>query len=82
MTAPAFVSRATLAAELDMSESTVDSMVKRGILPRPLRLSQGCLRWCWADVQAALASLKPGATTGQAIDHDPYLAGVRNAEVS
>ena len=34
---PSFVSKATLAAELDMSESTVDSYVQRGLLPRPIK---------------------------------------------
>ena len=34
---PSFVSKATLAAELDMSESTVDSYVQRGLLPKPFK---------------------------------------------
>ena len=38
---PAFLSRATLAAELDVSVSTVDEMVRRGVLPVPLHLSTG-----------------------------------------
>jgi predicted DNA-binding transcriptional regulator AlpA len=76
---PAYPSRSLIAYELDISESTVDSMVDRGVLPRPIKLSSGCVRWCWAEVQAALTSLKPLATAaGQS--SDPYIAGVRNAK--
>lgn len=73
---PAFLSRASLAAELDMSESTVDEMVRRGVLPRPLRLSNGCVRWSWAAVESALASLVPTLDDGPA---DPLMTGARNA---
>lgn len=73
---PSYLSRATLAHELDVSESTVDDMVRRGVLPKALRLSSGCVRWCWQDVQVALAALKGGADTSTS---DPFLAGARNA---
>jgi hypothetical protein len=58
-------------------ESTVDDMVKRGILPQPIRLSTGCVRWCWADVETALASLKD-SREGPESAGDPYLRGTRN----
>lgn len=74
---PAYVSRSTLARELDMSESTVDEMVRRGVLPRPLRLSNGCVRWSWASVEAALASLAP--TSEHKAPEDPFIAGARRA---
>ncbi|GEP06771.1 hypothetical protein MOX02_48090 [Methylobacterium oxalidis] len=72
---PSYLSRATLAQELDVSESTVDEMVRRGVLPKPLRLSSGCVRWCWQDVQAALVTLKGGTETPAS---DPFLAGALN----
>jgi predicted DNA-binding transcriptional regulator AlpA len=72
---PAFVSKRTLARELDCAESTVDELVKRGVLPRPFRLSNGCVRWRWADVETAIASLREGTA---AAEPDPFLAGVRN----
>lgn len=72
---PSYVSRSTLAHELDVSESTVDEMVRRGVLPKPLRLSSGCVRWCWQDVQAALVTLKDGAETSVS---DPFLKGAQN----
>ena len=53
-----YPSRRSLAQALDMAESTVDEMVRRGVLPPPIKLSTGCVRWCWADVETALASLK------------------------
>jgi len=51
------LSRSTLAAELEISESSVDELVRRGVLPRPVRLSSGCIRWRWQTVDDALASL-------------------------
>lgn len=69
---PAYPSKSRLAFELDCSESTVDALVSRGILPKPLRLSTGCVRWSWAEVEAALTSLKSGS------QEDPFLAGARN----
>jgi predicted DNA-binding transcriptional regulator AlpA len=74
---PAYPSKAALAAELDCAESTVDDLVKRGILPQPIRLSTGCVRWCWADVETALASLKD-SREGSESAGDPYLQGTRN----
>lgn len=60
-----------------MSESTVDEMVRRGVLPRPLRLSNGCVRWSWASVEAALGSLAP--TGEHKAPEDPFIAGARRA---
>ena len=67
---PAFPSKATLAAELDICESTVDGWVKRGLLPEPIRRG-GSVRWCWAEVVASLNSQ-------QACDTDQFMAGIDN----
>ena len=75
---PAYPSRARLAHELDCAESTIDELVKRGILPPPTHLSRSVVRWDWAAVVAAIASLKNPAT-GPAEDADPYISGVKNA---
>jgi predicted DNA-binding transcriptional regulator AlpA len=72
---PKFVSRATLAAELDIAESTVDDFVKRGILPPPVKLSTGCVRWSWEDVEKAVASRKGEAGVPPS---DPYMVGATN----
>lgn len=69
---PSFVSKATLAAELDISESTVDDYVQRGLLPKPIKIG-GSVRWCWAQVEAALASM---AGNGPQPDNDPFLAAL------
>ena len=69
---PAFVAKATLAHELDVAESTVDELVRRALLPPPIKLTSGIVRWAWIDVEMALASLKGGSATG-----DPYLAGIQ-----
>lgn len=79
MTPPAYPSRATMAALIDVSETTVDEMVRRGVIPGPLKLSPGCVRWCWADVVNALASLKDTPSTGKpAQSGDPYTRGAKN----
>jgi predicted DNA-binding transcriptional regulator AlpA len=72
---PSYVSRKTLAHELDCAESTVDELVRRGILPKPVHLSRSCVRWRWHDVTAALAPLR----SGSGAEMDPYLQGARNA---
>jgi predicted DNA-binding transcriptional regulator AlpA len=75
---PAYCSKATLARQLDAAESTVDELVRKAILPPPIKLSSGCVRWIWADVVTALGSLK-----GTARDSgDPYLAAVRGEQTS
>lgn len=73
---PAYLSKRTLARELDLSESTVDEMVRRGVLPKPLRLSTGCVRWSWAAVEASLASIETSGNTGAG---DPFLTGAEDA---
>lgn len=72
---PSYLSCASLARELDVSERTVWEWTRRGILPQPIRFSTGCVRWCWADVQVALGSLAVGGTG----ELDPFLKGVRDA---
>ncbi len=58
MTTPnPYLSKASLAKALEISESTVDEMVRRGVLPKPARLSPGCIRWRWETVDLALSSL-------------------------
>lgn len=74
---PAYLSCASLARELDVSETTIHEMVRRGVLPQPIKLSAGCVRWCWTDVQLALASLSGGKV--QEANTDPFLKGARNA---
>jgi predicted DNA-binding transcriptional regulator AlpA len=74
MSPPAYLSRASLARELDCSESTIDELVRRGVIPPPIRLSSGCLRWRWADVDLALKNYAAG-NGGE----DPISRGIRNA---
>lgn len=68
-------SKATLAAALDVSESTVDELVRRGVLPKPIKLTPGCVRWSWKAVEDALASLSGTSDD----DVDPFMRGARNA---
>lgn len=67
---PAFPCKSKLAAELCLSESTVDVYVKRGLLPKPIKLD-GSIRWIWRDVEESMHALKAGGD-------DPYIAGLKN----
>jgi hypothetical protein len=67
---PAYPSKASLARELDCAESTIDVLVERGILPKPVRLTAGCVHWIWEDVVVAVGSLRQGS------GGDPYMTGV------
>lgn len=67
---PAFPSKATLAAELDISESTVDEWVRRGFLPKPIRRG-GSVRWCWAEVSASMTPQPEG-------EADQFMSGLGN----
>lgn len=66
--------RKELAWELSVSESTVDELVRRGVIPPAVRLTPGCVRWWWSAVEAALASI-----VGAGDDGDPYMVGAANA---
>lgn len=67
---PAFPDKAALAAELCISESTVDEWVRRGNLPKPVRIGAS-VRWCWVDVAGRLNSRS-------APESDPFMLGVSN----
>jgi predicted DNA-binding transcriptional regulator AlpA len=71
---PSFMSRKELAWELSVSESTVDELVRRGVIPPATKLTPGCVRWSWVAVESALASL-----AGTPDDGDPFMVGARNA---
>jgi predicted DNA-binding transcriptional regulator AlpA len=71
-----YVTKSTLARSLEISESTVDELVRRGVLPRPVRLSSGCIRWRWQSVDMALASMESDGKDKQTEDLE---AGVQRA---
>lgn len=50
---PAYPDKTALAAELCISETTVDDWTRHGILPKPRRL-RGSVRWRWLEVDAKL----------------------------
>jgi predicted DNA-binding transcriptional regulator AlpA len=77
MPKPAYATRATLAALLDCSESTIDEWVRRGIIPRPIKLPTGGVRFRWEDVDLALRNLNANASAGETAD--PYIQGAINA---
>ncbi|MBP1859791.1 helix-turn-helix transcriptional regulator [Rhizobium herbae] len=76
---PTYLSCASLARELDMSETTVRDFVEKGILPRPIKMSGGVVRWRWGDVQSALGGV---AAAGATNTDDPYMVGAVHATSS
>lgn len=71
---PSYMSRKELAWELSISESTVDELVRRGVIPPAVKLTPACVRWWWPGVESAIASVG-----GTADDGDAYMAGAINA---
>ncbi len=69
---PSYLGKARLATELDISETTVDDYVRRGLLPKPVRLG-GSVRWSWSQVQALL-----DAHSISGPSDDPFMAGLNN----
>jgi hypothetical protein len=71
MSRPAFLSKKSLAAALDMSESMVDRLMREGVLPTAVRRS-GKYLWYWPSILAALTALSN-------IDYGQiYFIGFRN----
>lgn len=75
-----YLSCSSLARELDVSESTIQQFVRRGVLPAPVKMSTGCVRWRWADVEIALSSLT--GPTAAASRLDPYAERAVSATAS
>lgn len=73
---PSYMSCATLAMELDVSETQVRDLVKAGVLPRPILLSSGCVRYDWSMVQLALKSRPGSVSRAEALD--PFISGADN----
>jgi predicted DNA-binding transcriptional regulator AlpA len=67
------MSRKELAWELSISESTVDELVRREIIPPAVKLTPGCVRWSWTAVESAIASGCGVADCG-----DPFMEGARH----
>jgi predicted DNA-binding transcriptional regulator AlpA len=67
----AYVTREEGAAELRISPSTWDELVKSGQIPKPIRLGRTgtILRWRWADVDRSLHSDDAGPP-------EPYFRGL------
>ena len=72
--APDLCSAQTLAYRLDCSVSTVHVYVRRGLLPKPLKLGD-LVRWRWADVERQIDDLATGRNS-RVTGPDPYLVGI------
>lgn len=73
---PAFVSRETGAAELDLSVDTWDAMVKAGKLPPPVPagITGATPRWLWEDVKAAMLGKMPKVQS----EPEPFFRRISN----
>jgi predicted DNA-binding transcriptional regulator AlpA len=71
-----WVSAATMAELLEVSESTIWDWVKHGALPKPQKI-RGVTRWRWSDVEIFLDAAANGTkVTTDDID-DPILRASR-----
>jgi predicted DNA-binding transcriptional regulator AlpA len=70
---PDYLRRETLARRLNLAPGAIDQLVKRGLLPPPLRLGEALL-WRWATVDEILTRGQPTATD------DPYARGINAVE--
>ena len=66
-----------LAYELECSESTIYALVRRGVLPPPIHLTNGTVRFCWAMVEEKLRSLNYET---ESVTLDPFMMGVSNVK--
>ena len=71
---PDLCSAETLAHRLDCSVSTVHAYVRRGLLPKPMKLGD-LVRWRWADIERLTDDLATGRDS-RVTEPDPYLAGI------
>ncbi len=74
---PDYVSAETLAHRLDCSKSTVQDYVRRGLLPKPLKIGE-LVRWRWTDVERFINDLEAEGNP-RADKADPYIVGIENA---
>jgi hypothetical protein len=71
---PSYMSRKELAWELSVCETTVDVLVRSKVIPPPVKLTPGCVRWWWPAVESAIAN-----SVETVDDGDPYMAGAIDA---
>jgi predicted DNA-binding transcriptional regulator AlpA len=71
---PHYMSRETLAKQLQIAPAAVDQYVKRGILPPAVPIGEA-LRWRWDTVDSWLQ----GRHSVDATTDDPYIAGAKRA---
>ena len=82
---PTFVSRGTLAYQLDISESKLAQLLERGLLPRAEPRIDGMERWYWPSVVAfmrgrSIDDLELDAARDDA--SDPYMTRLKKRGVA
>ena len=65
-----------MAYRLDCSRSTVDTYVKKGLLPKS-KMIGNLLRWDFADVVSFIKARNDAAVGAATSDEDEYLKGIR-----
>lgn len=76
---PDYCSKTTLAKRLDLAVGAIEQYVRRGLLPRPVRIGEA-ERWDWRVVDSMLQSRDSNAYPMQNTgSEDPYLMGARRA---
>jgi predicted DNA-binding transcriptional regulator AlpA len=82
---PDYLSAESLAYRLDLSRSTIDEYVKRGLLPKPVQVG-AALRYRWSDVESFIATangeLAPINGNVLSGEEDAFSSGIKNVSAS
>ena len=82
---PDYPSAESLAYRLDLSRSTIDEYVKRGLLPKPVQIG-ATSRYRWSDVESFIATsngeLAPINQTALSGEEDAFSSGIKNVSSS
>jgi hypothetical protein len=74
---PTFVSKATLAYQLDLSDTSVSALVAKGTLPKAKPGLDGIERWWWPEVEAVVRGLVIHDCQEDATADDAFMAGIK-----
>lgn len=70
----AYVGVQRLAQLLDVSETTIWDLARRGAIPKPVKIG-GSTRWKWSEVEKQIESV----STGRIVPDDPILKASRGS---
>ena len=72
---PDYCDKDGLAHRLSMKVGLIDQLLRRGILPPPIKIGEA-LRWRWADVDRIIRGVDGGTESHSDNVPDPYMDGI------